>query len=76
MGEQGVTWDYDADGVPQMTEYGREQMDAYMTGKASPDNYFVQRGTYSDLSGRWPLLRNNITHPDGYSLDFATISRE
>ena len=75
-GEQGVTWEYDADGVPRMTEYGQEQMDAYRTGKADADNYFVRNGTYSDLPGRWPLLRDNVTHPDGYSIDFVTISRE
>ncbi len=39
MGQQGVTWDYDADGVPCMTEYGQEQLNAYITGKASSDNY-------------------------------------
>jgi spermidine/putrescine-binding protein len=76
MGQQGVTWDYDADGVPRMTEYGQAQLDAYRAGSASPDNYYVQWGTYSSLTSRWPLLRNNMTHPDGYSLDFATISRE
>ena len=75
-GEQGVTWEYDADGVPRMTAYGQEQMDAYRTGKAGEDNYFVKNGTYSDLPGRWPLLRDNVTHPDGYSIDFVTISRE
>ena len=75
-GEKGVTWEYDADGVPRMTEYGQEQMDAYRTGKADAENYFVRNGTYSDLPGRWPLLRDNVTHPDGYSIDFVTISRE
>ena len=75
-GERGVTWEYDAEGVPRMTEYGQEQMDAYRTGKAGPDNYFTQHGTYRDLPGRWPLLRDNVTHPDGYSIDFVTISRE
>ena len=75
-GEQGVTWEYGDDGVPRMTEYGQEQMDAYRTGKAGPENYFVRNGTYSDLPGRWPLLRDNVTHPDGYSIDFVTISRE
>ena len=76
VGQQGVTWDYDADGVPRMTEFGQEQLDAYMTGKASPDNYYAQWGTYSGLTDRLPLLRSNMTHPDGYALDFATISRE
>ncbi len=76
MGRQGVTWDYDADGVPRMTEYGREQLEAYHTGKATPDNYFTRWGTYADLSGAWPLLRDNVIHPDGYPLDFVTISRE
>ena len=76
LGEKGTTWDYDEDGVPRMTEYGREQLDAYRTGKAGADNYYVRWGSYSDLPGRWPMLRDNITHPDGYSLDFETISRE
>ena len=76
MGEKGVTWDYGEDGVPRMTEYGREQLDAYRTGKAGADNYYVQWGSYSALPGRWPMLRDNMTHPDGYSLDFETISRE
>ena len=76
MGQQGVTWDYDADGAPQMTDYGREQLAEYTTGHPSPDNYYYQWGSYNDLSGSWPLLRDNMLHPDGYSLDFATISRE
>ena len=76
MGEQGVTWDYDEDGVPQMTEYGREQLAEYATGNPSTDNYYYQWGSYGELSGSWPLLRDNMLHPDGYSLDFATISRE
>ena len=76
LGEQGVTWDYDENGVPQMTEYGKEQLDAYKTGEASPDNYYTQWGSYSELPNNWPLLRDNILHPDGYSIDFYTISRE
>ena len=75
MGQRGVTWDHDADGVPRMTEYGREQLDAYRAGKATQDNYFYQWGTYSGLTSRWPLLRNNMPHPDGYALDF-TLSRD
>ena len=76
LGRQGVTWDYNADGVPRMTEYGQQQLTAYMTGKAAPDNYFVQWGTYNGLTDRLPLLRKNMMHPDGYALDFVTISRE
>ena len=76
MGERGVTWDYDADGVPRMTEYGREQFDEYRKGNAPEDNYYTQWGTYGDLSGAWPLLRDNVIHPDGYPLDFVTITRE
>ena len=76
MGEKGVTWDYGEDGVPRMTGYGQEQLDAYMTGKADENNYYKQWGSYSELPGRWPLLRNNVTHPDGWSIDFVTISRE
>ncbi|MBP5169061.1 MAG: extracellular solute-binding protein [Oscillospiraceae bacterium] len=75
MGQQGITWDYDADGVPRMTEYGQEQLNTYIAGNASSDNYYVQWGTYSGLTDRWPLLRNNMKHPDGYPLDFVTISR-
>ena len=76
MGEQGVTWEYGGDGAPRMTEYGSEQMEAYLSGNASRDNYFVRRGTYRELTTKWPLLRDNFVHPDGYSLDFLTISRE
>jgi hypothetical protein len=28
------------------------------------------------MPSNWPLLRDNSTHPKGYSIDFATISRE
>ena len=42
MGRRGETWDYDADGVPQMTEYGREQLDAFKMGTSDPSNYYVQ----------------------------------
>ena len=61
-----------------MTEYGQEQFDEYRTGKAPDDNYYNQWGTYGDLTGAWPLLRDNVNviHPDGYPLDFITISRE
>ena len=76
MGEKGITWDYDEDGVPRMTEYGQEQLDVFMSGKASADNYFYKHGGYNDLTSKWPILRANMTHPDGYSIDFATISRE
>ena len=76
IGEQGVTWDYDADGVPVMTEYGRAQLAEYAAGHPPEDNYFYRWGTYDDLSGCWPLLRDNTLHPDGYPLDFVTNSRE
>ena len=76
LGRKGVTWDYDADGVPRMTEYGQEQLDAYKEGSASEENYYVQWGGFGTLPSNWPLLRDNSLHPDGYPLDFATISRE
>ena len=76
LGRQGVTWDYDADGVPRMTEYGQEQLDAYKADKAAPDNYYAGWGCFSELPSNWPVLRDNVMHPDGYPLDFATISRE
>ena len=76
IGEQGVTWDYNALGVPQMTNYGREQLAEYTAGDPPADNYYYQWGCYDILSKCWPLLRDNMLHPDGYPLDFATISRE
>ena len=76
LGRRGVTWDYDAEGVPRMTGYGQEQLDAYNSGKASPDNYFVQWGSFSKMPSNWPLLRDNARHPDGYLIDFATITPE
>ena len=75
VGEKGITWDYDAEGIPRMTAYGQEQMEAYRSGNAAEDNYFLRRGTYDGLTSKWPLLRDNVTHPDGYPIDF-TISRE
>ena len=76
LGRKGVTWDYGADGVPQMTEYGRQQLDAFKTGTAAPDNYFTRWGSFNDLPNNWPILRDNILHPDGYPLDFITTTRE
>ena len=76
LGQMGVTWDYDADGVPQMTEYGRGQLDAFKAGTGDSDNYYARWGTLKDLPNNWPILRNNIIHPDGYMIDFATVSRE
>ena len=75
-GRQGETWDYDADGVPCMTEYGREQWSAFNAGVTDPDNYYVRWGTGINLPSNWPLLRDNSAHPDGYPIGFATVSRE
>ena len=76
LGRKGETWDYGADGVPRMTEYGQRELDAYKTGTAASDNYFVRWGSFNDLPNNWPILRDNILHPDGYPLDFITTSRE
>ena len=76
LGRRGETWDYDEDGVPRMNEYGQQQMDAYRAGSTDPDNYFVQWGSFNIVPSNWPLLRDNMPHPDGYSVDFATITRE
>jgi hypothetical protein len=76
LGQRGVTWDYDADGAPRMTEFGQQQLDAFKTGTATEDNYYVQWGSFGDLPNNWPILRDNITHPDGYPLDFVTNARE
>ena len=76
LGEKGVTWDYDADGALRMTEYGQEQLDAYKAGSTDPDNYYVQWGSFDKLPSNWPVLRDNMKHPDGCLIDFATISRE
>lgn len=59
-----------------MTEYGQQQLDAYKAGSTNPENYFVKWGSFSIMPSNWPLLRDNSPHPDGYSLDFATITRE
>ncbi len=76
LGRQGETWDYDSDGVPRMNEYGQQQLDAYKAGSTDPDNYYVQWGSFDKMPSNWPLLRDNAAHPDGYSVDFATITRE
>ena len=59
-----------------MNEFGKAQLDEYMQGSPSPDNYYVQWGTYDNLTDRWPLLLRLSTHPDGYPLDFVTSTRE
>ncbi len=76
LGRRGETWDYDENGVPRMNEYGQQQLDAYKAGSTDPDNYFVQWGSFDKMPSNWPLLRDNSTHPDGYLVDFATITRE
>ena len=76
LGRRGETWDYDEDGVPRMNEYGQQQLDAYRAGSTDPDNYFVKWGGFDIVPSNWPLLRDNSTHPDGYTVDFATINRE
>ena len=76
LGRRGETWDYDADGVPRMNEYGMEQLTAYKSGAASEDNYYAQWGTFNDFPNNWPILRENLKHPDGYLLDFVTTTRE
>ena len=76
LGRRGETWDYDADGVPRMNEYGQEQLDAYKAGSTDPDNYFVKWGSFDKMPSNWPLLRDSFPHPDGYLIDFATMTRE
>ena len=76
LGRRGETWDYDADGVPRMNEYGQAQLDAYKAGSTDPDNYYVRWGSFEKLPSNWPVLRDNLQHPDGYPMDFATITRE
>ena len=75
LGEQGVTWDYDAEGVPYMTDYGREQMNAHYSGEYDESNYYEQWGSASAFPNNLPLLRDNVLHPDGYALDFYTNTR-
>ena len=76
LGRRGETWDYDADGVPRMNEYGQAQLDAYKAGSTDPDNYYVRWGSFDKMPSNWPVLRDNLQHPDGYPVDFATITRE
>lgn len=76
LGRRGVTWDYDADGVPRMNEYGQAQLDAFKTGTTDPENYYSNWGSFNSFPNNWPILRENLTHPDGYPLDFVTLTRE
>ncbi len=76
LGRRGETWDYDENGVPQMNEYGREQLDAYKAGSTDPENYFVRWGSFDKTPSNWPALRDNSMHPDGYPVDFVTNTRE
>ena len=76
LGRKGETWYYDEDGVPRMNEYGQEQLDAYNAGSTDPDNYYVKWGSFDKTPSNWTMLRDNSLHPDGYPVDFATITRE
>ena len=76
VGRQGVTWDYDENGIPRLNEYGLAQLDEYTRGSPSPDNYYLQWGVYGGLTDRWPMLLKLSKHPDGYPLDFVTTTRE
>ena len=78
-GREGVTWDYGADGVPRMTDYGRKQIEAYLAGTGGEANFYRRWGSdgvITSLPSNLPLLRDNSMHPDGYPIGFATISRE
>ena len=75
VGQRGVTWDYDNYGEPQMNEYGKAQLDAFLMGDRSEDNYFYRWGG-SQLPNNWPILEENTLHPDGWPLDFYTLTRE
>jgi hypothetical protein len=76
VGQRGVTWDYNNNGEPQMNEYGKAQMDAFLTGNRSNDNYFYRWGGPNSLPNNWPILEANTLHPDGWPLDFYTLNRE
>ena len=76
VGRQGVTWDYDENGIPRLNEYGLAHLDEYTRGSPSPDNYYLQWGVYGGLTDRWPMLLKLSKHPDGYPLDFVTTTRE
>ena len=75
VGQRGVTGDYNNNGEPQMNEYGKAQLDAFLTGDRSEDNYFYRWGG-SSLPNNWPILEENTLHPDGWPLDFHTENRE
>ena len=72
VGQRGVTWDYDENGVPRMNEYGVAQM----AGERTQDNYFYRWNGPNALPNNWPMLRSNALHPDGWPLDFYTNNRE
>ena len=78
--EEREMWLYLEDllGVDIQYEYmsEEEQLDAYRAGSTSPDNYYVRWGGFDKMPTNWPLLRDNTMHPDGYMIDFATITRE
>ena len=76
VGQRGVTWDYNNNGEPQMNEYGKAQLDAFLTGDRSEDNYFYRWGGPNSLPNNWPILEDNTLHPDGWPLDFHTKNRE
>ena len=76
VGQRGVTWDYNNNGEPQMNDYGKAQLDAFLMGDRSDDNYFYRWGSRYMLPNNWPILEGNTLHPDGWPLDFYTLNRE
>ena len=59
-----------------MNEYGQAQLDAFKAGSTDPENYYTNWGSFNSFPNNWPILRDNLTHPDGYPLDFVTLTRE
>ena len=50
MGEQGVTWEYAADGVPRLTDYGREQLAEYNAGQRTGGQLLLPLGKLTETS--------------------------
>ena len=71
LGEKGVTWDYDENGKPYMTEFGIAEIEK---GTKAEGDYFYN---YNEYPNNTLGLRDNMPHPvDGEPLKFYGNDRQ
>lgn len=72
-GIKGVDWDYDANGVPYLTEKYFNDLETYGDGT---DEYMQATGIHGQLA-EWTIYQGGALHPDGYpyNLELMTENR-